>query len=41
MSIEYLRQFKISEYAVFYFAVSFIGMFLLSPLLSGLARRAG
>lgn len=41
MSIAYLRQFKISGYAVFDFAASFIGMFLLSPLLSGLARRAG
>lgn len=41
MSIEYLRQFKVSGYAVFDFAASFLGMFLLSPLLSGLARRAG
>lgn len=41
MSIEYLRSFKISGYAVFDFAASFLGMFLLSPLLSGLARRAG
>ncbi|MDO8802935.1 MAG: hypothetical protein Q7R35_00760 [Elusimicrobiota bacterium] len=41
MPIEYLRQFKISGYAVFDFAASFIGMLLLSPLLSGLARRAG
>jgi len=28
-------------YAVFDFAASFLGMFLLSPLLSGLARRVG
>lgn len=41
MSIEYLRQFKVSGYAVFDFAASFLVMFLLSPLLSGLARRAG
>jgi hypothetical protein len=41
MSIAFLRQFKISGYAVFDFAASFIGIFLLSPLLSGLARRAG
>lgn len=41
MSIEYLRQFKLSGYAVFDFAASFLGMFLLGPLLSGLARRAG
>jgi hypothetical protein len=41
MSITYLRQFKLAGYAVFDFAASFLGMFLLSPLLSGLARRAG
>jgi hypothetical protein len=41
MSIAFLRQFKISGYAVFDFAASFIGILLLSPLLSGLARQAG
>ncbi|OGR45528.1 MAG: hypothetical protein A2X35_04035 [Elusimicrobia bacterium GWA2_61_42] len=41
MSIAYLRQFKVAGYAVFDFAASFIGVFLLSPFLSGLARRAG
>lgn len=41
MSIEFLRSFKIAGYAVFDFAASFLGMFLLSPILSGLARRAG
>ena len=35
-SIEYLRQFRISEYAIFDFAVAFIGIYLLSPLLSKL-----
>ncbi len=41
MTIEYLRQFRLGGYAVFDFAAAFGGMFLLSPLLSGLARRAG
>ena len=41
MTITYLRQFKVADYAIFDFAASFIGMLLLSPLLSGLARRAG
>ena len=41
MSIAYLRQFKVAGYAAFDFAASFLGMLLLSPLLSGLARRAG
>jgi len=33
-SIEFLRQFRFYEYAVFDFAVSFIGVYLLSPFLS-------
>jgi hypothetical protein len=33
-TIEFLRQFKIGEYAVFDFAASFLGIYLLSPLLS-------
>lgn len=33
-SIEFLRQFRIGGYAVFDFAVSFLGMYLLAPLLS-------
>ena len=41
MSIDYLRQFRLGGYAVFDFAAAFAGMLLLSPLLSGLARRAG
>jgi len=36
LSIEFLRQFRIGEYAVFDFAASFIGIALLSPLLSKL-----
>ncbi len=34
--IEYLRQFRISGYAIFDFAAAFLGMYLLSPLLSKL-----
>ena len=33
-SIEFLRQFRLGEYAIFDFLVSFFGIFLLSPLLS-------
>ncbi|MBU0577776.1 hypothetical protein KKF73_04385, partial [Patescibacteria group bacterium] len=32
--IEFLRQFRISGYAVFDFVVAFLGIYLLSPLLS-------
>jgi hypothetical protein len=35
-TLEFLRQFRLGGYAVFDFAVSFLGMFLLSPLLSKL-----
>jgi len=34
MNIEDLRQFKVLDYAVFDFVVSFLGVYLLSPLLS-------
>ncbi len=37
-SIEYLRQFRIAEYAIFDFAAAFLGILLLSPLLSYLCR---
>jgi len=33
-TIEFLRQFRIGGYAIFDFAVSFLGIYLLSPLLS-------
>lgn len=33
-TIEFLRQFRLGGYAIFDFAVSFIGLGLLSPLLS-------
>jgi hypothetical protein len=39
--IGYLRQFRITGYAVFDFAAAFLGIFLLSPLLSGLSAKAG
>ncbi|MFH2232258.1 MAG: hypothetical protein ABII13_03770 [Patescibacteria group bacterium] len=38
-SIEYLRQFRIGSYAIFDFAVTFLGIYLLSPLLSKLFRK--
>jgi len=32
--VEFLRQFRIGGYAIFDFAVAFLGIYLLSPLLS-------
>ena len=32
--IEFLRQFRIGEYAIFDFAIAFLGIYLLSPILS-------
>lgn len=37
-SIEYLRSFRLGEYAIFDLAASFLGIWLLSPLLSRLFR---
>lgn len=34
--IEYLRHFRIFDYAIFDFAASFLGIFLIAPLLSKL-----
>lgn len=34
--IEFLRQFRLGGYAIFDFAVSFLGIYLLSPLLSNI-----
>ncbi len=34
MTIEFLRQFRIGGYAIFDIAVSFLGIYLLAPLLS-------
>lgn len=39
LSIEYLRQFRIGEYAIFDFAASFVGMALLAPVLSWLFKK--
>ncbi|MEK7655420.1 MAG: hypothetical protein AAB386_01960 [Patescibacteria group bacterium] len=39
ISIDNLRQFRIAGYAVFDFAVSFLGIYLLSPLLSKLFHK--
>ena len=36
MTIEFLRQFRFAGYAIFDLAVSFLGMYLLSPLLTKL-----
>lgn len=36
MDIEYLRSFRIVGFAIFDFVVSFLGIFILSPLLSKL-----
>lgn len=38
-TIEFLRQFRVGEYAIFDFAVSFLGIYLLSPLLSKLCLK--
>lgn len=34
LPIEFLRQFRFNEYAIFDFAAAFLGIYLLSPLLS-------
>jgi hypothetical protein len=39
MTIEFLRQFRIGGYAIFDFAVSYLGIWLLSPLLSRLFKK--
>ncbi|MCR4329030.1 MAG: hypothetical protein NUV65_00615 [Candidatus Roizmanbacteria bacterium] len=39
ISIEFLRQFRFGGYALFDMGVSFIGMYVLSPLLSGMFLR--
>ena len=36
LSIEYLRQFRIGQYAIFDFTLTFVGFYLLAPLLSKL-----
>jgi len=37
--LEFLRQFRLGGYAMFDFVVAFIGIYLLSPLLSKIFRK--
>jgi hypothetical protein len=37
--IEFLRQFRLGGYAIFDFAISFLGIYLLSPFLSKLFKK--
>ncbi len=39
--LEFLRQYRIFGYAIFDFVAAFLGMYLLSPLLSKLFRKLG
>ena len=39
--IEFLRQFRVGGYAIFDFAVSFLGIYLLAPLLSKIFLKIG
>lgn len=38
-TIDFLRQFRIGEYAIFDLVASFLGIYLLSPLLSKIFRK--
>ena len=38
-TLEYLRQFRLEQYAIFDLVVSFLGIYLLSPLLTKLFRK--
>ncbi len=40
-TLEFLRQFRIDQYAIFDLVVSFLGIYLLSPLLSKLFLKLG
>ncbi len=40
-TIELLRQFRIGEYAIFDFVVSFAGIFLITPWMTKLFRKVG
>lgn len=40
-SIEYLRSFRIFGYAIFDFALSLVGVYILSPILSWLFLKIG
>lgn len=39
ISLEYLRQFRIGSYAIFDLSAAFLGIYLLSPLLSNMFRK--
>ena len=39
ITLEYIRHFRIFEYAIFDLTVAFLGMYLLSPLLSKLFKK--
>ena len=39
ISIEFLRQFKLGEYAIFDLVASFLGIYLLSPFLSKIFKK--
>lgn len=41
MTIEYLRSFRLGEYAIFDLTISFLGMYLLAPWLSKLFYKIG
>lgn len=38
-TLEFLRQFRLAEYAIFDLGVSFLGMYLLSPSLSNIFSK--
>ncbi len=38
-SLEFLRQFRLGGYAIFDFVVAFVGIYLLSPLLSKIFKK--
>ena len=40
-TIDFLRQFRVGEYAIFDLVVSFLGVYLLSPLLTKLFAKFG
>jgi hypothetical protein len=40
-TLDYLRTFRIGSFAIFDFTVAFLGMALLSPLLSGAFKKVG
>jgi hypothetical protein len=39
ITLEYLRSFRIGGYAIFDLVVSFVGIYLLAPLLSKICRK--